>query len=214
MWALFLLIFLFGGDRSKVDDVEPPDPEPDPPDPPGPEPDPLPKPKPKPDDDYQPQPGAEPLWVLPGNNNPVRNYSFGQGRPFASEDPQTHHAGIDIRAKAGDAVVMPERGTVVRNQGWAGKRAKATIVQLHSGPVVVFGAVDPDHLPKPGIVLERGELVGRIGTYPKGSSMLHFELWKVGSFKDAPRPSGPWKWDGERPGALINPYQYLESMVR
>lgn len=213
--ALVLVLMLLGGGSSDAR-PEPPDPEPDPPEPPGPlpEPDPLPKPPPRPDDAFQPVPGSEPLWVLPGNKNPVRASSFGQGRPYASENPTTHHTGVDIRARAGDPVVMPEDGTVVRNQGWSGDHAKATIVQLWSGPVLVFGAVDPDHLPKPGTPLRRGELVGRIGVYPKGSQMLHFEQWKVGSFKDAPRPPGPWKWDAPRPAALVNPYEYLSAMVR
>ena len=189
-----------------------PDPEPDPK--PDPQPDPEPEPEPHGDDDYVPIPGAEPLWILPGNTKAVRPWSFGQKRPFSSSDPKTHHAGIDFDADELDPVVMPEAGVVVRNGGWAGSNAKATTVQLFGGPVLIFGAVHPGHLPAPGRVLQRGELVGRIGKYPGGSTMLHIEQWTVGAFKDNPRPSGPWKWGSPRPAQLVDPTAYLQAMER
>lgn len=207
-WWVLLLFLL-----PKLFDYDPaldPKPEPDP----GPDPKPDPKPEPDPMDDYDPQPGSEPLWVLPGNDYQVRPGSFGQKRPFASSNPTTHHTGSDIDADFGAPVLMPSRGTVVRNGGWAGSNAKATTVQLDAGPVIVFGAVHPDHMPAPGRRLERGELVGRIGRYPGGSTMLHFELWKVGSFKEKARPSGPWKWGADRPENLVNPTAYLQAMER
>lgn len=179
------------------------------------EPAPMPHPKPSP---YEPVPGNEPLWILPGNTNKVRTSSFGQGRPYGSDNPKTHHAGVDVRAivrkRGGDPVLMPEDGTVIRNAGWSGRRAKATYVQLHSGPVLIFGAMDPDYLPPPGTVLKRGELVGRMGVYPKGSTMLHLEMWKAGMWQDKPRPRGPWKHGEDMPAGLVDPTPYMQSMVR
>ncbi len=209
-WLLLLaLIFAAAADEEKKTKPKP-DPEPDP--------DPVPDPDPDVDDGdpdvYEPIPGSEPLWILPGNNEKVRAHSFGQRRPFGSSDPTTHHAGSDIDADALDPVVMPEDGIVVRNAGWSGPNAKKTTVQLLSGPVIIFGAVHPDHRPQVGKLLRRGELVGRIGTYPGGSTMLHIEQWKVGTWKDKERPRGPWKWDQPRPDALVDPTSYLKSMVR
>lgn len=218
-WPLLLLFLLAAGGEDvprPKNGSKPPDPTPRP----DPEPTPDPAPEPDPDDDdgdpdvYEPQPGSEPLWILPGNDERIRPRSFGQRRPFGSANPTTHHTGSDIDADFLDAVLMPEDGVVVRNGGWSGANAKATTVQLFSGPVLVLGAIHPDHRPEPGAILRRGELVGRIGRYPRGSTMLHFEQWGVGSFKDKARPAGPWKWGDERPSNLVDPTAYLESMIR
>lgn len=210
---LLLLAIIFAAAADETDETKPkPKPDPDP--------DPVPDPTPDPDVDdgdpdiYEPKPGSEPLWLLPGNDEKIRKHSFGQRRPFASSNPTTHHTGSDIDADALDPVVMPEDGVIVRTGGWSGKNAKATTVQLLSGPVLILGAVHPDHLPKPGTLLKRGQLAGRIGTYPGGSTMLHFEQWTVGSFKDKARPAGPWKWGADRPANLVDPTAYLKAMER
>lgn len=204
MWPVLLLLLLLGQRRR---------PEPDPRPQPRPEPSPWPEPGPAPWPEPEPPPGLEPAWVLPGNAQTVQASSFGQGRPFGSSDPTKHHAGIDVDAELLDPVVMPEAGTVVRTGGWVGAMAKSVTVQLDTGPQIVFGALHPDHLPTRGARLERGELVGRIGRYPNGGTMLHFELWAPGTWSGHARPSGPWPWGEAQPAALLDPTNYLRSMV-
>jgi len=189
------------------------------------------KPKPKPDedededldpgvdedfetpdvDDFPPQPGDSPLWMLPANDYKPRE-DFGERRPFKGGPPKTHHAGADLDSTVLAPVLMPEPGTVIRTGGWAGPLAKAITVELDRGPVLIFGAMDPEHLPAKGAKLLRGELVGRTGVYPKGQSMLHFELWAPGSFAKKPRPKSPWKWETPKPANLLDPTAYLQTM--
>lgn len=176
------------------------------PEPPKPEP----PPEPAPDVDvYEPVPGSEPLWMLPGNDHGVRSWSFKQRRPFGSSNPTKHHRGIDIDAEALDPVLMPEAGQVIKRQGWSGTLTRGLHVQLFSGPLLIVGALHPSKdIAKVGDVLQRGELLGRIGTYPGGSTMLHVEQWTVGAERV------PWLWQKPRPAELVDPTAYLKSMER
>lgn len=115
--------------------------------------------------------------------------------------------GIDVRARYLDAVRMPEAGTIVGIQGWRGELTRGVLAQLDRGPLVVFGALHPEHLPEVGRHYLRGEMIGRIGEYPHGSHMLHFELWR-GSTR------GHWAWGAPRPEDLIDPTAYLQSALR
>ena len=162
-------------------------------------------------DDFPPQPGDTPLWMLPADAyNPREDFS--ERRPWKGGEPKTHHAGADLDSTILAPVLMPEPGTVIRTGGWAGPLAKAITVELDRGPVLIFGAMHPEHLPAKGAELLRGELVGRTGIYPGDNTMLHFELWAPGSFATKPRPKGPWKWGAPKPANLLDPTAYLQTM--
>lgn len=201
---LFLALALGGSDRAEPRPRPGPRPDPEPEPDPEPAPDPGPAPPPPP----EPVPGAEPLWILPGNTKAVRPWSFKQRRPFSGGPAKKHHRGIDVDADLLDAVVMPEDGKIVKRQGWVGPLTRGIRVQLFSGPLIVFGGLHPDHSPPVDTVLKRGDLVGRIGKYPGGSTMLHFEQWHAGAERT------PWLWGEPRPAELVDPTQYMKSMLR
>lgn len=202
-WALGLGLLAAGSSSSAKGSGGDVPPSPDP------EPDPMPKPDPPPPPVPQPPPGSQVLFPLPGSKEKVRASSFGSGRPWGSAHPTTRHPGIDINANYLDPVIAPEDGVVAKIQGWDGKGTRGVLLQLLNGPVLVFGAVHPDHLPEKGAVIRRGELVGRIGRYPKGDTMLHFEMWKVGELA---RPD--WLPGTDPPAGLLDPFLYLSNAKR
>lgn len=172
------------------------------PDPPTPELPPSPQPPPV------PVPGTSPLWPLPSSTRAWRASSFSSRRPWSGGPPQSHHKGIDIKAKRGDPVVVPETGKVIGKTGWVGDETAGVLFQTFGGPTLVFGAVEPGSFPDTGKVLERGEQIARIGRYPGGSSMLHLELYKVGTTKRV-----KWPWETPQPPTLVNPNSYLLATV-
>jgi len=198
-----LILGLAQGDDNEEAPVEPDEPEP---------------PPENDDQPYVPQPGLSPLWPLPRSRRRWRPSSFGQARPFGSSKPTRAHEGIDIRAKEGDPVLAPTDGTVIGVQGWDGPNTRGLLFQSWGGPVLVFGAVKPGSYPKPGTpaaTVKRGEKIAEIGRYPGGSTMLHFEVWKVGTTKRKPWPWRPTQAerDAVRPAALVNPQKYLAATV-
>ena len=158
---------------------------------------------------YVPAPGVSPLWPLPGVPRKWWSKSFGGPRPWKAENPVSHHKGIDIHAPRGSAVVAPTDGTMLRSTGWSGNDTRGLIFQSDGGPVLVFGAVAPDsYLRDFPYRVKRGQKVAQIGRYPGGSSMLHLELYRVGS-----RRRVNWPWGTEQPPSLVNPHKYLLATV-
>lgn len=51
-----------------------------------------------------------------------------------------------------------------------------------------------------------GDPVGVLGTYPHGSSMLHFEVYRPGT-----RRNTRWYQGDSKPPALLDPRDYLEG---
>jgi murein DD-endopeptidase MepM/ murein hydrolase activator NlpD len=74
--------------------------------------------------------------------------------------------------------------------------------------MLVFGAVAPGSYPAKGTQLKRGELIARIGRYPKGDTMLHFEVYKVGTTKRV-----RWPYGQAQPPQLVDPHPYLLATV-
>ena len=118
------------------------------------------------------------------------------------------HKGIDIDAVEGDPVVATEAGRVILVQGWDGPGTRGVLVQTYGGPMLVYGALDPVGLPQVGTVLQRGEPIGRIGVYPGGSTMLHFETYRAGT---TIRPA--WRYGTPQPETVVNPNSYLDATV-
>lgn len=176
------------------------------------------KPQPEPEPEqgkqwtYDPPPapheGASPLWMLPNSARKWRRTSFGSPRPWGSSSPTGKHKAIDIRANENDPVVVPTDGVIVGDTGWVGEGTRGVLFQSYGGPMLVFGAVAPGSYPAKGTELKRGELVARIGRYPKGDSMLHFEVYKVGVRKRV-----RWPYDQPQPPQLVDPHAYLLATV-
>lgn len=154
---------------------------------------------------YEPMPGLSPLWPLPTAPRKWWPKSFGGRRPWKSPDPSHHHKGVDIHAPEGAPVVAPTDGTVLSDSGWSGPNTRGVMFQSDGGPVLVFGAVAPgsyrDDFP---YRVKRGEKIAEIGRYPGGSTMLHLELYKVGTRKRV-----VWPWGTPQPETLVNPHPYL-----
>lgn len=162
-----------------------------------------------------PAPGAAPLWPLVGRplGTSVRpSRSFGALRANGTK----YHAGMDLGAPEGTLVVAPEDGTLVASQGWDGLNAKAVLLETarEGGPVLFFGAVAPGSWPTDAQgdlikkEVKRGEVIARLGHYPGGSTMLHFEMYKRGA-----RQNRKWYTTAPRPAPLLDPKPYVESMV-
>lgn len=117
--------------------------------------------------------------------------------------------GIDIRAKEGDPVLAPDSGVVLSSTGWQGANTRGVLLQLDGGPVVTLGAIAPSSYPPNGFRFQRGQKIAEIGRYPGGSTMLHFELYRVGT-----RKRTPWAWGAPKPDPLVNPHKYLLATVK
>lgn len=154
-----------------------------------------------------------PLWPLKDAKTQTTfksSASFGAVRTTGSE---RWHVGIDIPAKRGDVVVAMEDGVIVCKgntceQGWMGADAKAVLIQHDSGLVVLYGALIPGSYKEfglgPGSRVKRGDPLGRIGTYPAGTSMLHLETYAQGTTSNA-----PWYQGKPPPPEVLNPTDYL-----
>ena|SRR5690606_12977949 len=153
--------------------------------------------------------GDRPLWPLQ-DATPKSTFkssaSFGAPRTSGSN---RWHVGIDIPAKRGDIVVAMEDGELVCKgntceQGWMGADAKAVLVQNDTGLVVLYGALIPGSYKEfglgPGARVKRGQPLGRIGTYPAGTSMLHLETYAPGT-----KDNAPWYQGKPPPPEVLNP---------
>ena len=131
---------------------------------------------------------SKPLWPLVNNFDakvPEVGVHWSARAIGASRSATKLHSGIDLRAKDGDICVATEDGVIVKTQGWDGPEAKAILLQSDSGPVLLYGAVRPNSWNefgvKAGVRVKKGQPIARVGMYPGGSSMLHFEMYKKGT---------------------------------
>lgn len=151
------------------------------------------------------------IWPLSHHREP-KVYTSGAKSFSADRGGGRSHAGIDLPASEGTAVVAPEGGTIVATQGWDGARAKAILMETDSGVVILFGAVAPNSWKEFGLAkgsrVKRGQGVARIGVYPAGSTMLHLEMYTKGTTKNS-------RWfPPNYPQNLINPTEYLQAASR
>lgn len=154
-----------------------------------------------------------PIWPIAYDKSPhvptSGGLSVGSKRP-AHGDQTRYHAGIDLDAREGAPVVATESGTIVATQGWAGGNAKAILLETDTGVVVNYGAVAPNSWKEFGVHVGKhvpaGHPIARIGVYPKGSTMLHFELYESGT-----RKASKWMLGDPAPPNLIDPTKYLQK---
>lgn len=122
------------------------------------------------------------------------------------------HAGVDLRAKYNDLLVAIGNGKIVGKQGWSGNDAKAIVVQLTNGPVVVYGAVKPNSMDEfnldVGSTFQAGQPLCRVGRYPGGSTMLHLETYLPGSTRNA-----RWCAGSKAPSNLLDPSLFLLNLA-
>jgi murein DD-endopeptidase MepM/ murein hydrolase activator NlpD len=128
------------------------------------------------------------------------NYNTGQS--------VRHHVGIDLFAKFKDPVVAIQKGTIIKFSPFCcGKNKTSWSLMVDHGDVVInYGEVDktlPSGL-KIGKTVEPGQLIAYVGRNPKGSSMLHFEMYKKGT-----KHAMQWFKGKKTPDEILNPTKYL-----
>ncbi len=147
------------------------------------------------------------IWPLP--NDSVRNIPAG-GRGFGVQrsEKDKRHAGVDLHARRGDLVVTPEPGRVVNIFPWPSRKQPtglAIMIESNYGLVFLLAPLEPETvIVGIGDWLGWSQEIGRVGVYPRGSSMLHFEMYRTGT-----RRNIQWKASETKPHALLNPVPYL-----
>lgn len=148
-----------------------------------------------------------PVWPLQGRTPVVYTHggkAFGASRASGARA----HAGVDLPAPRGSIVVATESGTLIASQSFLGPTAVALLQQTDSGPVILYGEVEPDSWRELGLRIgdhvAKGQPIARVGLTPGGSSMLHFEAYVSGT-----RRNYPWYQGSPPPPALRDPTDYL-----
>lgn len=149
----------------------------------------------------------QPVWPIANRRPTVQEHG---GRIWGAPRGDRRHAGVDVYAQRHDVVVSPLPGTVVAHQGWSGPGTRALLIESDDGPVMLLGAVAPNSWEEWGLGIgdhvEIGEPVARVGVYPAGSSMLHFELYVNGT-----RQNKRWYAGSPPPPGLLDPTPFLEA---
>lgn len=123
-----------------------------------------------------------------------------------------NHAGIDLFAFRGDAVIACENGTVIDFRFFynakSGQRAYKILIE-HSGVVVNYGEIRPDSFTRTGLKVGSSVRAGQVIGYVSDTGMLHFETYTRGS-----RSTYQW-WQGDNPPPrLLDPTRYLLYLAR
>ncbi|MFY0531493.1 hypothetical protein [Nannocystis pusilla] len=133
---------------------------------------------------------------------------FQAKRPWSGEQTR-YHAGVDVRATKGLPILAPEDLVIVAvDRGWEGT-AKATLVHTTSGKSILFGCTAPGTAPPVGTLIKAGSEVARVGVYPKGSSMVHFQLYDAKISPSEANKWQSWKFGTAKPPHLSDPMPYL-----
>lgn len=124
--------------------------------------------------------------------------AFGASRPAAEGCSIRKHGGMDLYGGNYPVRAIAD-GVIVAGQGWAGPNAKAFLID-HGPFVALYGAVVPNGLAQHGLKVgdsvQAGQVISRIGTYPGGSTMLHFETYVKGTRKN-------YRWCGSSPPSVF-----------
>lgn len=149
-----------------------------------------------------------PIWPLAHDPNPKVATTGGKALGASRDQGERYHAGIDIITPYRTVVVATEPGRIVATNPWSGAGAKSLLLETNSGVVVNYGAVAPDSWEEFGVdvgsQVKAGQPIARIGKYPAGSSMLHFELYLGGTRKNT-----QWRVGTSPPPNLLDPTNYL-----
>lgn len=143
-----------------------------------------------------PPPLPRVAWSWPLESRPrFRDASLGAFRKGKRGQPNRHHQGVDVGAAAGDVVLAMHPGRIIDRFGWD-DGIVAVLVGDELG-ATLYGALEPEGLEALGLRrgdrVEAGQPIGKVGRYPRGTSMLHIEGYAPGTTKRR-----RWLW-GEAP---------------
>ena len=148
--------------------------------------------------------GHVPLWPL---TSTPKSWTSGGSFGASRDGGDRRHQGIDLYAPKGAAVIALEDGVITKSQGWSGSGTRAIFVDHpKAGITVLYGAVSPGSY-KVGDKVTRGQKLAEIGVYPKGSTMLHAEIYPLGT-----TVRKVW-YSGDPPDTVIDPSDYLKAAM-
>jgi murein DD-endopeptidase MepM/ murein hydrolase activator NlpD len=129
------------------------------------------------------------IWPVQGRVSS----SFGKRLdPFLGKG--AFHNGVDLTADHGAAVVATADGMVAASGWYAGLGKRVSLEHGHTGLSTVYGHLS-DFFVRPGQVVRRGEVIGRIGRTGRATgSHLHYEV--------------------RYRGTSLNPYKFLQLQRR
>ncbi len=133
---------------------------------------------------------------------------FGAARPVSRLDnPTRRHAGIDLFAYAGDAVIATEDGQVVAFYPFlrarTGEMSYALLI-AHADHVANYGEVRAPANVNVGDVVTAGQRIAEISD----TAQLHFETYAPGFARNR-----SWRFGDAQPGGLIDPTERLRALA-
>jgi murein DD-endopeptidase MepM/ murein hydrolase activator NlpD len=143
----------------------------------------------------------------------VRLRCFEAPRPVSQLDnPRRHHAGIDLFANAGDAVIAVEDGTVIGFYPFlraaTGEMSYALLI-AHEGYVANYGEVRENsmtaHNLRIGSTVRAGQRIATISD----TAQLHFETYAPGTTRNY-----SWGYHAQRPAPVVDPTPRLQSLAQ
>jgi murein DD-endopeptidase MepM/ murein hydrolase activator NlpD len=143
----------------------------------------------------------------------VRLRCFEAPRPVSQLDnPRRRHAGIDLFANAGDAVIAVEDGTVIGFYPFlraaTGEMSYALLV-AHEGYVANYGEVRENSLRAHNLDIGASVRAGqRIATI-SDTAQLHFETYAPGTTRNY-----SWGYHDHRPAPVVDPTPRLQSLAQ
>lgn len=115
------------------------------------------------------------------------------------------HAGADLGAFAGDAIVAMDDGVVLHAVSGFGIGAGLQAIAIrHTFADVIYAEIRVDPNLIPGVFVRAGDRIGRADKNGDGNSMLHLEAWK------RPAPRGFTEWTPtSKPAGLLDIRTFL-----
>lgn len=133
---------------------------------------------------------------------------FGAPRPVSQLDnPRRHHAGVDLFARAGDAVIAIEAGEVLGFYPFLPARTgemSFALVIAHAGYVANYAEVRDPPLVRIGDPVSAGQRIALISD----TAQLHFETYAPGVTRNR-----SWAYGAAQPAGVIDPTERLQDLA-
>jgi murein DD-endopeptidase MepM/ murein hydrolase activator NlpD len=142
----------------------------------------------------------------------VRLRCFEAPRPVSRLDnPQRRHAGVDLFANAGDAVIAVEDGVIVGFYPFlrarTGEMSYALLI-AHAGYVANYGEVRENSLRARGLEIGSAVRGGQNIATISDTAQLHFETYAAGTTRNS-----SWAYAQTRPASVIDPTPRLADLA-
>ena len=134
---------------------------------------------------------------------------FGAPRPVSQLDhPRRHHAGVDLFAHAGDAVIAIEAGEVIGFYPFLRARTgemSCALLIAHAGYVANYAEVRDPALVRIGDAVRGGQRIALISD----TAQLHFETYAPGVTRNR-----AWAHGAAQPAGVIDPTERLRDLAQ